>query len=1080
MSSGNNGIFGQIAGVIVGAVVLYFTDNYQAAFAAYSVTAGVSTLLLAGKAKAVNGPQLTDLSVQLSQEGTVLPWVFGRMRVAGNIVWGTQKIPHEHHSGGGKGSAGPSTTTTTYTQSVAIDFCRGVMSGYGRVWMDKNLMIDFRDSAAAATIIASDDIAASIRFYPGSSSQNPDPLIVSYEGPGNSTARLDICNMVFEDIQIDQFGERIPNIEVELFGGGSTSVTNQNLCSLTSADPGSINIRGSSWITADLIYLWRYDSPFSSNTIYLFRSRDGMEKEYIGLKNWPQVAEFNNTAYNPVNSREQFLVESVEILGGITGPQTLLIVDGLTGVIVRRCDLHVLTGDDSYLADAEDRMAAWDDATQCAAFGIRIGVDSFYRYRVTIFSGAGVESAHCDLPSGGVLCGLAAINGLIYAMVNETDGHMHLLTINQPDGVLISDFDGPAYAYDAGEITDCLQSDGATCWAYSNFNVWKWDAAGNVTILCGGGAASFKNDSGFPSDPLGGQKLEINDRFIIFQSEVLANSDSLHPIFRHQLLQYAAQSQADVTLASIVQSICDSVGVTCDVAELDEIMVSGFVVTRQMSAVEALNYLAAIYYFDGVPHGATLYFKLRGGSSVMTISTDDLAAHDFGADSPDALTEDRDKEIDVPQTFSVNFTNIDNDYQQGSVPALRLNAYSQQVATLDATAVAMTTTQAIQLAETAKITSWIERTKNTFSGDYRLKALQFADVVTIDDGVTLRRRRVTKTTDQQGLMQFECVADDASAYSSPRTSSGSQSSSVVFRPPATDFLLLDIPILRDADNTLGGYAAVDAGPSWPGVSVQDSDDDEIFVTEAVLTTKTIIGFATGALGDFEDGNVFDHRSSVTVNVGADTLSSYSQSVVLAGNAPGYLIGNEIGCACTATLVSTGVYRLTDWLRGLRGTEAAKATHVAGERFVVLQPSGVGLRKLTEDVGKLNVPRHWRAVTLGRSPSALDETTFTDTGRSMKPFAPVDLHVDRSTTPPTLSWHRRSRLSGRFLAAGVEPALGETQEKYEVDIESGGTLLETLTTFVPSVALAGSTAGNTATVYPISSVVGRGQGSSVTI
>ncbi len=57
---------------------------------------------LFGSGPARSGPRLADLSVQSSAYGQPLPRVYGRMRVAGNLVWTAGITESSQRTGGGK------------------------------------------------------------------------------------------------------------------------------------------------------------------------------------------------------------------------------------------------------------------------------------------------------------------------------------------------------------------------------------------------------------------------------------------------------------------------------------------------------------------------------------------------------------------------------------------------------------------------------------------------------------------------------------------------------------------------------------------------------------------------------------------------------------------------------------------------------------------------------------------------------------------------------------------------------------------------------------------------------------------
>jgi hypothetical protein len=61
-----------------------------------------------------------------------------------------------------------------------------------------------------------------ITFYTGSASQNPDPLIESYKGAGNSPAYRGVAYVVFEKLALENYGNRPPLMQFIVTGTTST------------------------------------------------------------------------------------------------------------------------------------------------------------------------------------------------------------------------------------------------------------------------------------------------------------------------------------------------------------------------------------------------------------------------------------------------------------------------------------------------------------------------------------------------------------------------------------------------------------------------------------------------------------------------------------------------------------------------------------------------------------------------------------------------------------------------------------------------------------------------------------------
>ncbi|MEJ0043125.1 MAG: DUF6456 domain-containing protein [Rhizomicrobium sp.] len=152
-----------------------------------------------------SGPRLTDTGIQASTEGAAIPRLFGRTRAAGQLIWASrfQETAATTTTGGGKGIGAPTVTETDF--SYAISFAVGLCDGatrIGRIWANGTLI---------------DASLYTLRFYPGSETQAPDPLIEAIEGAGNAPAFRGLCYVVFEDMPLADFGNRIPQLAFEVF-----------------------------------------------------------------------------------------------------------------------------------------------------------------------------------------------------------------------------------------------------------------------------------------------------------------------------------------------------------------------------------------------------------------------------------------------------------------------------------------------------------------------------------------------------------------------------------------------------------------------------------------------------------------------------------------------------------------------------------------------------------------------------------------------------------------------------------------------------------------------------------------------
>lgn len=152
------------------------------------------------------GPRLTDLQLQTSSYGTQMPQLFGTMRVAGTVIWATDLRETTSKSGGGKGR--PSVTSYSYSASFAVALSARAIRSIGRIWADGNLLRgaagDFKTELSA------------FRVHPGDEDQAADPLIAAAQGGAATPAHRGIAYVLFEDLALDDYGNRIPSLTFEV------------------------------------------------------------------------------------------------------------------------------------------------------------------------------------------------------------------------------------------------------------------------------------------------------------------------------------------------------------------------------------------------------------------------------------------------------------------------------------------------------------------------------------------------------------------------------------------------------------------------------------------------------------------------------------------------------------------------------------------------------------------------------------------------------------------------------------------------------------------------------------------------
>ncbi len=215
------------------------------------------------------GPRLSDLTVQTSTEGATLPILFGTMRFAGNVIWSTGLTENAtEEEQGGMSGGGSSYTTYSYTTDAAVAICEGVITGIRRIWADSKLIYDVSETASVDTLVSSSSIAKSIRIYTGTEDQLEDPLIQAVEG--SVPAYRGTAYIVVEDLNLADFGNRLPNFTFEVVKGGTFNGSLANTTLYNDIASRLLYNRNATYVDNSGVYIWTWIST-SIITIDLIR-----------------------------------------------------------------------------------------------------------------------------------------------------------------------------------------------------------------------------------------------------------------------------------------------------------------------------------------------------------------------------------------------------------------------------------------------------------------------------------------------------------------------------------------------------------------------------------------------------------------------------------------------------------------------------------------------------------------------------------------------------------------------------------------------------------------------------------------
>lgn len=1009
------------------------------------------------------GPRLGDLKVQSSAYGNPIPVVYGMMRAAGNLIWSTPIVetPNET-SAGGKGD-GPTTTNYSYSQSFAIALCEGEIAGIGKIWANGKLIYNLSASADVETVLASESFAASIRVYTGTETQVADALIEADVGIADAPAYRGIAYVVFENLQLADFGNRAPNLEFEVMQSATLSGLGDSGLVIDSATVGGIST-GTHYIASSKEILL---TPNSGTTLRKFDIYTGSKTELV-VGTAPSYAQciVEDELWSTVSAWYQMMRTNV-----ITGAQSVFSYPGVqvqciafgggyiwstyNGTLYRTNITTNTTSSAFSLPFTSVGKMLYESHT--GSLWISYGNSVTYGVmRIQLAGGSiiGAQIFSCGPQPGAMV--FDTVNNAVWVL-SETGSRVDKL--DSTTGAILATY---SVAYLASSI--CF--DGAAVWVGGGYSS---ALARRIDVVTG--AVTY-------------QQYGYAIYSIVYDANKgVWGTDTLSNLVK--LKTYNSIIPSDVTVSSVTTDICTRAGLTAgqlNVTALSD-TVTGYLVQRSTARAQ-LGQLMQAFYFDAVESDGKVKFVKRGGASVVSIPEDDLAAHAYGATPPDNLLTERKQEMELPVDFSVEYLDANAGYQIGTQTSQRLTSSSKNVASIKL-AMAITASKAKQISDVLMYDAWTSRTTFMQAHGWKYSYLEPTDIITVTKDGRSHVMRIVDEDASGGIYSRKAVLEDTVVYTQTAVAAGLQvPDETVATIPQTKMLLLDIPLLRDQDDGVGFYAAACGyGSGWKGAQAYKSNDSGATwgLFGAAFLNAASIGSAITALGEFAQ-NIFDETNSVTVRMLNGTLSSDTELNVLNG-ANVALLGDEIIQFRTATLVAAGTYTLTGLLRGRRGTEWATSTHAISDRFVLLSTSTINL--FTGVSSEYDLSRKYKGASFGGFLDDAYAIDFTNTAVSLIPYSPVQLGGGRDASSNiTINWVRRTRIVGGWNSYADVP-LGETSQAYEVDIYADGSYATVLRTISAATQTASYTAAQQTTdfgsaqstvyfgVFQLSAAVGRG-------
>jgi hypothetical protein len=376
--------------------------------------------------------------------------------------------------------------------------------------------------------------------------------------------------------------------------------------------------------------------------------------------------------------------------------------------------------------------------------------------------------------------------------------------------------------------------------------------------------------------------------------------------------------------------------------------------------------LGQAFFFDRSEYDKKIRFIPRGGSSVATLTTDDLVAREGPA-----IVQTRVQESELLRKVTVATVNPGAQYsitpQVAERRAGTIQALGEMAVEIP---IVVSTDGTKQIAEKRMKVAWAETDKFKFSLPQKWSKLVPSDIVTLTDKAGASHRlRISAMNEDTGVFEIEeAMKDRASTYAS--TATGTTNTNTTTTTPSvigpTLFAAMNIAQLRTQDSTPGIYiGATGITAGWSGCQILMSVDGGVTYSVAkTIITPTIMGTLTDTISS--------GGTPLSVHVHGGELVAATTAQVTAGANWSAVISSGVAEVLAYEAIAespANYYDLTTLTRGLNSTTAA--SHAIGDQFVDLNTAY--FLPISQDYAGETL--YFKAVAFGLSADAIDPVTL---------------------------------------------------------------------------------------------------------
>lgn len=1089
---------------VIGTVVGAFYGNPQLGYAIGAFVGGLVD------PEQIRAPSIGDIATQTSAEGVPCPLIAGTAGCAGNLIYRSEPrvVKGRFRSGkGGPEVQDPDRVYRTFAIRIGASLFDGPgvrlgITGLRKIWEDEKLVYDV--SPESTILDESLAFSSQFTFYPGNQTQLPDPDIEAIKGVGNVPAYRGRCYIVFKNKDVTDRRGSISQYRFEVtvesvaFAPVTLATNRQWYSGQPSAlayeeadtDLGSTGLRvrvsptgayiagidrftgGASslklakfvtdtwqsitaptvdfdWIPRDLA--WHPTGDFlvvtfgsfatTSETIQVYK-RTGDVFAPVGAPAELPIASCSTIAFSPNGDVIAFQQAN-------SGERILLYdFNSVTGVLTSQRKSPNLGVDDNDF----ERLRFSEDGTYLACGGstrlVILAVDESPIRKAAVLSGASNLAG----------VGLHWRNGYIVIMGNIGEK-------------------GRIYEFDSTSGSESLTFT-------SNFATQPDSVPLDMSVSTDGRYIAIGNDGN-----LAPQIYDLGSAGIPVATKLTSPATGPGVVSSVSFTKLSA-TQIEAGYTTFEQVVlaagrrCKLPNSAWSIANQADRLVRGSVVASQnYTAQDYINSLRLVFPCDGAVYDGLIHLPSRGGAVVRDLDEQFMVDEGSDLEQEETLRNGDDKRVAPirrPLKINLMFPNAQVGYQltKATSPNYGDRGDAVDESTLEIPIVLDETTEAPQLADVLdKISRADAEGEIVREFPENLAAdLVPGDVVRlIGEGGLTRRLRVESSRVGDCTKRLVMRVDRVHANTSQLTA---QPSPTWPNPPPslpgdTTFVVMNLPVLLDGNDTLGVYIALTGEPdtAWNGAFVDyrvqgATSWEALGLFQQAANMGQLIEAAPAASEFYPDNTNAVIFQPVDPSLEIESLTEQEWLSERNPAAIVYPDGTaEIIQARDALQDSNGFWTLTRLQRGRLNTTADE--HDIGAQFVMLD----GAIFIPLPSALIGQSLEFRVTTSGTSTEEATIYAFDwDPVVVQTEWAPADIQLTTDGTTITASWSPRLRLGTEDNPIASSNLLG-----YRFEATDGVTtkITDPVVGTTHQVAESFFSGSVTVTVYPINRFTGLG-------